>query len=109
MPVKGDRAVVREVEWQRLHPIWLKSEDPLVMEEFGGAGVGGADNRMNVAKFTMSDDISDKVPIVVPKFGLLLFPLRMLPVSSGVELKTHPAVVLRSLGNSSLVTPCSTL
>jgi hypothetical protein len=29
--------------------------------------------------------------------------------SSGVALNTHPAVVFRSLGNPSLVTPCSTL
>src|SRR5580698_3189462 len=109
MPVNADAAVVRLAEWQRLQPMVLKLFDPLVMDCVGAAGVGGASKRMNTAKFTRSEDISDKVPVVVPKFGLLGLPLSMLLRSSGVALKTHPAVVLRSLVKPSLVTPCSTL
>src|SRR5258708_3479386 len=109
MPVKGDAAVVRLVEWHRLQPMVLKSVAPLVVEDVAGAGVGGAASRMNSAKLTTSEDISESVPMVVPKFTLLLLGLRMLLESSGVALKTQPVVVLRSFWKPSLLTPCSTL
>jgi hypothetical protein len=96
MPVKGDAAVVRLVEWHRLQPMVLNRLAPLVVEDVGVAGVGGASRRMNAAKFTVSEDISETVPMVVPKFGLLWLPLMILLESSGVALNTQPAVVLRS-------------
>ena len=64
---------------------------------------------MNAAKFTTSDDISDAVPMGVPKLGLLAFWFSRLVASSGVPLKTQPGTALRSLGKFSLETPCSTL
>ena len=73
---------------------------PFWVEVVGVAGVGGADNRLKMAKFTMSEDISEAVPIVVPKFGLLELPFRMFVASSGEPLNTHPATALRSLGNN---------
>src|SRR5579863_3114071 len=79
------------------------------MDGVDGAGFAGADRRMNAAKFTMSDDISEFVPIVVPKLGLPALGLSRLVESSGEPLNTHPATALRSLGNNSLDTPCSTL
>src|SRR5579884_962328 len=109
MPVYGEFPVVSDGEWQRLQPIWLKSVWPLLIEELEGAGVGGASSRIKSAKLTTSEDISERVPMVVPKLELLLLGLRMLLESSGVALKTQPAVVLRSFGKPSLVTPCSTL
>src|SRR5579859_2265762 len=109
MPVKGDAAVVRLVEWHRLQPMVLNRAAPLVVEEVDAAGVGGAVRRMKAAKLTTSEDISERVPMVVPKFTLVLSGLRMLLLSSGVALKTQPVVVLRSSGKASLVTPCSTL
>ena len=48
---------------------WLNNAWPLLMEELAGAGIGGASNRMNSAKFTTSEDISETVPTIVPKFG----------------------------------------
>src|SRR5579864_634847 len=109
MPVKGDGPVVSEGEWQSAQPMELNKLAPFWMEEVGGAGVAGADNRMKAAKFTMSDDISEAVPMVLPKFGLLELPLTRLVASSGEPLKTQPTAALRSLGNNSLLTPCSTL
>src|SRR5271165_6698295 len=109
MPVKMDGPVVSEGEWQSAQPIELKSAAPLVVEDVGGAGIGGADKRANAAKFTTSDDISDAVPMSVPKFGLLEFWLRRLVESSGDPLNTQPATALRSLGKFSFDTPCSTL
>src|SRR5579862_9559540 len=89
------------MELNRLAPFW--------MEGVGGAGVGGAVIRMNAAKLTRSDDISETVPRVVPKLGLPDVPLIMTLASSGELLNTQPATALRSLGNSSFETPCSTL
>ena len=66
------------------------------------AGVGGAKRRMNIAKLTTSEEKSDA--------ALALFVVLVkLVASSGVGLIAHPAVVFRSFGNSSLVTPISTL
>ena len=96
MPVNGDAAVVRFTEWHSEQPTLTNRFDPLLVDCVGGAGVAGADRRMKSAKLATSDDISETVPIVVPKLGLLLLPFRILLVSSGVALKTQPAVVLRS-------------
>ncbi len=73
------------------------------------SGIGGASSRLNAAKFTTSDDISEAVPIDVPAFGLLAFPLRRGVASSGDPLNTQPVTALRSFGNTSFDTPCSTL
>jgi hypothetical protein len=68
----------------------------------GVAGVGGAKRRMNIAKLMTSEEKSDD--------ALALFVVSVkLVVSSGVGLNAHPAVVFRSFGKSSLVTPISTL
>src|SRR5260370_20069360 len=109
MPVNGDAAVVRFTEWHSEQPTLTNRFDPLLVDCVGGAGGAGADRRMKSAKFATSDDISETVPIVVPKLGLLFLPFRILLVSSGVALKTQPAVALRSFCNTSLVTPCLTL
>ena len=66
MPLYGDRPVVSDGEWQSEQPIELNSAAPFCVEVVGDTGVGGADNRENSAKFTMSEDISDAVPVVPP-------------------------------------------
>src|SRR5581483_609519 len=109
MPVNCDAPVVREGEWQSAQPILLNKLAPFWVEGVGEAGVGGAESRIKAAKFTVSDDISEIVPSVDPKLGLLWFPLRILLASSGVGLNRQPATAERSLGNTSLETPCSTL
>src|SRR5580700_7261387 len=109
MPVKIDVPVVRVGEWQRLQPMALKSAAPFKVDWVEAAGVGAAERRLNAAKFTISDDISDSVPKLVPKFGLLAFWFNRLVESSGDPLNTHPVTALRSLGKFSFDTPCSTL
>ncbi len=81
----------------------LKAAAPFCVEAVGGAGVGGADNRIKAAKFTMSEDISEALPVELPE-GLIRF-----VASSGAPLNTQPGIAERSLGNSSLATPCSML
>src|SRR5882757_8709290 len=109
MPVIWDGPVVSVGEWQSEQPIEPKSAAPRWVEAVGDAGVGGADKRMKAAKFSRSDDISEVVPIGVPKLGLAELPFTRGVASSGELLKTHPATALRSLGKFSLETPCSTL
>src|SRR5271169_3935011 len=109
MPVKTEAAVVREGEWHRVQPILLNRFAPFCVDGVGDAGVAGAESRMNAAKFSKSANISDTVPMGVLKFGLLGLPFRMLLESSGVELNTQPGTALRSFGNNSVETPCSTL
>lgn len=92
-----------EGEWQSAQPMLLKAADPFCVEVVGAAGAGGADKRANAAKFTMSEDISEAVPLELPE------PFCMFVASSGEPLKTQPGTAERSLGNSSLATPCSTL
>jgi hypothetical protein len=70
MPVEIDPPVVSVGECKSAQPIELKRAAPFWMEIVDGAGVAGADRGMNPAKLTISDDISEAVPIVVPKFGL---------------------------------------
>ena len=108
IPVKSDGPVVRVGEWQSEQPIDVNRLAPLRVDAVDAVGVGGADKRMKTAKFTISEDISEAVPIVLPKFELPELPFRMLVASSGDPLKTHPATALRSLGKSSFETPCST-
>ena len=67
------------------------------------AGTGGARKRANAAKPIGSPDISAAVPVSEPPC------VRRLVVSSGVGLRLQPDEMARSLGKSSLVTPCSTL
>src|SRR5260370_5234649 len=67
MPVNGDAAVVRFTEWHSEQPTLTNRFDPLLVDCVAGAGVAGADRRMKSAKFATSDDISETVPIVVPK------------------------------------------
>src|SRR5277367_4220406 len=109
MPVNGEAAVVSDVEWQSAQPTRLNRLAPFCVDAVGDAGVGGAERRMNAAKFTTSDDISEAVPNIVPKLELVLLALIRFVASSGVELNTQPATAARSFGNSSLDTPCSTL
>src|SRR5579864_5782136 len=109
MPVKIDCPVVSVGEWQRAHPIELNRAAPFRVEGVGVAGVAGAVKRMKAAKFTMSDDISETVPIGMPKFGLRGLGFSRFEASSGEPLKTQPATAFRSLGKFSLETPCSTL
>jgi hypothetical protein len=70
----------------------------------GTAGVGGASKRMNRAKLMVSGLLSDTV---LP----LLITSTVLTVSSGRGLGEHcgEALEFRLLGNTSLVTPSSTL
>src|ERR1700690_3439026 len=109
MPVNGDDPVVSEVEWQSAQPILLNRLEPFCVDGDCGPGVAGAESRMNAAKFTMSDDISDAVPIWLPKFKLALLVLTSTVASSGDTLNTQPDTALRSLGKTSFDTPCSTL
>src|SRR5260370_14773115 len=96
MPVNGDPAVVRDGVCHSGRPMLLKSDWPFNWELVLGVGVGGADSRMNAAKFTTSD-------------GVVLPPVPMFVWSSGVWLKMQPGTAERSLGNTSFDTPDSTL
>ena len=73
----------------------------------GTAGVGGASKRMNNAKLTTSELKSDAVfPLLLPLLIVSVVPT----VSSGSGLGAHCEVGLfRLFGNTSLVTPSSTL
>src|SRR5258705_10632442 len=67
-----------------------------------GAGTGSDDKRENAAKLTVSDEKSEAgLPLVSVGDRMVL--------SSGVPLNWQFGSVSRSLGKSSLVTPCSTL
>src|SRR5215510_11038915 len=96
IPVKGDRAVCKVRLWHRAHPMASNKADPRAADGLIDVGVGGADSRMKAAKLTVSE-------------GLVVPPAPMLLESSGVGLKTQPGTADRSLGKSSLDTPCSTL
>src|SRR5436305_743758 len=109
MPVNGDLPVVIVGVWQSEQPVETNSAAPFWVELVDVPGVGGADRRLNRAKFMVSDPISAAVPTLVPTFGLLGLSFRKRVESSGELLKTQPATALRSLGNTSLDTPCSTL
>src|SRR5260370_1523044 len=89
--------------WQVPQPMLVKVCRPLIVDEVSGAGVGGADSRMNASKFSTSGKKSDAG---LPLGGLLLASLNE---SSGVSLNWQPGVSSRSFGNPELVTPCSTL
>src|SRR5262245_43464180 len=102
MPVKFEAAVVSDGEWHSAHPIRPNSVCPFFSDDVDVVGVGAASNRMKAAKFTVSDDISDAVPVNWPLF-------RILVESSGRGLNTQPGTPARSLGNASFVTPISTL
>src|SRR5215471_18036818 len=105
MPVKGDFPVCSVSLWHKTQPILLNNALPFSSEAVCVVAVGGAVRRMKAAKFTVSDDILEAVPVVeTPSSGLT-----MLVESSGLELYTQPEAAARSFGNSSLETPCSTL
>jgi hypothetical protein len=73
----------------------LNNDWPFSSDDVCVVGAGGAESRMNAAKFMMSE-------------GVVLPPDPMLVWSSGVALKMQPATAARSFGNNSLDTPCST-
>src|SRR5579864_4920430 len=109
MPVKIDCPVVSCGEWHSEQPMLANRLAPFCVDEVEGPGEGGAVNRLKAAKFAVSDDISEAVPTVVPKFELLELPFKRFVESSGELLNTQPATALRSFGKSSFETPCSTL
>src|SRR5712692_5933976 len=109
MALYCDLPVVRLAVWHRTQPILLNRAAPFISDAVAVVGAGGSDSRMKAAKFTVSAVISDAVPSVVPKLALAVLGFRMLVSSSGVPLNTQPETAARSLGNSSLATPCSTL
>src|SRR5580692_9101955 len=98
MPVNWDCSVVSVGEWQSEHPMGLNRAEAFCVEDVEVPRAGGADNRLNSAKFTTSDDISEAVPIGLPKFALLGLPFSSGVKSSGVLLKTQPGTALRSFG-----------
>src|SRR6478672_8608893 len=104
MPVKGDFAVVSLSEWHSTQPMLLKSAWPFAADGVNGTGTGTALRRMKAAKFTCREEIwLAKSPAPGPG-GMMRW-----VVSSGVTLNTHPRMALRSLENTSLAMPCSTL
>src|SRR5271169_4923667 len=100
MPVNGDFPVVSDAEWQLPQPTLVKRLSPVCAADDRVAGAGGAERRMKAAKFTVSDDIVDAVPVVLPS-------LTMLVESSGEALNTQPLTAERSFVKSSFETPCS--
>src|SRR5205807_10097968 len=96
-----DLVVCRVGVWHKAHPMALKMFLPRAVDVFCGPGAGGAERRMNPAKFTVSEEKSAA--------GLMPGVAFRLVWSSGVPLNTQPGTALRSLGNTSLLTPCSTL
>src|SRR5215467_396764 len=99
MPVNGDAAVFNDDEWHRTQPMLLNNAWPFMAEAESGAGVGGAVRRMKTAKLVVSDS---GLPVSETSGGTGV-------LSSGVALNTQPGTAARSLVNSSLETPCSTL
>src|SRR5262245_22781593 len=95
--------------WQSAHPAELNRALPLSIDAeltlpttglvlvYAMTGVGGARNRMKLAKLTASLDI--RCGCVSSKFRR----------SSGYWLGVHVGVSSRSCGNKSFETPCSTL
>src|ERR1700744_6098920 len=98
-----DGPVVSVVVWQRVQPMGLKTCWPCTSEAVWVVGAGAAESRMKKAKLMVSDD-----SVLASPTSVLLLGLRRLVLSSGVALPTQ-APLPRSLGKSSLVTPCSTL
>src|SRR5437763_1264044 len=103
-PGKIDSSLTSVAVWQRLQPIEVKSDLPLSSEVVPVVGAGGAESRMKSAKLVASLDICVPVPVRPPVVWLW-----MKLWSSGVGLASHDWMPPRSLGKSSLVTPCSTL
>src|ERR1700734_1036598 len=102
MPVYGEAAVVSDVEWHKAQPTAENSFWPFFSEADAVFGAAGAESRMNAAKFTTSDDISETVPVWLPLYSIT-------DASSGVALNTQPGTAERSFPNTSFATPCSTL
>jgi hypothetical protein len=88
--------------WHRPQPILTNWLAPWTDVLVGAAGVGAADRRMKAAKLTTSEEKSDAGLAVGSDTARFV-------ESSGVAFNRHPGVSSRSLGNASLVTPCSTL
>src|SRR5437588_4035424 len=104
MPVNGEVAVTSLSEWHSTQPILLNKVCPFVADGVNGTGTGTALRRINAPKFTVSEEIWLASSPAVGPVGTIKWVL-----SSGVTLKTHPRMADRSLGKSSLATPCSTL
>src|SRR5258708_8119388 len=98
-----DWSVVRVGVWQSAQPIDRKSDAPLSSDDVLVVGFGGAESRMKAARFPVADDIWLAVLVRPPPEGVW-----MLVESSGVGLTAQFATE-RSLGKTSLLTPCSTL
>src|SRR5579885_2723300 len=97
-----------ETVWQRLHPTLSNNWAPFWVEGVGGAGTGGALRRAKVANCTTSEELPELSLAVAPPLSVGAWSGTP-PTSSGEPLKTQPATAERSLGKSSLETPCSTL
>src|SRR6478735_8080661 len=104
MPVKGEGAVFRVSEWHSTQPTLLNRVWPFVADGVNATGTGTALSRMKAAKFTCSEEIWLASSPAVGPGGMI-----RCVVSSGVTLNTHPRMALRSLENTSLAMPCSTL
>src|SRR5262245_56336459 len=104
MPVKGEAAVFSLSEWHSTQPTLLNMVWPFTADGVNGTGTGTALRRMKAAKFTCREETwLAKLPGFGPG-GMIRW-----VVSSGVTLNTHPRMALRSLENTSLAMPCSTL
>ena len=88
----GDFAVFKDGVWHNAQPMVLKRLEPFCADAMNGTGAGGADSRMNVAKFVTS--------LEPPAMGV---------ESSGVTLNTQPGTAERSFMKTTFATPCSTL
>jgi hypothetical protein len=95
--------VVNEGVWHCTHPTFANKSRPFSLDTVGGAGVGGASNRMKLANTSMSE--------ITAGFELLLVAGEVvkLSVSSGVALKRQPGASSRFCGNSWFEIPVSTL
>src|SRR5437868_5591618 len=102
--------VVNELVWHILQPMVLNCTSPLLVEEFGGTGVGGARKRMNSekrsrspGKFTGSLGAS---PLSIRSSGTPL--VLLVPGGTGNGGRQFGMDSSFSLGNASSLTPSST-
>jgi hypothetical protein len=70
MPAWIDAPVFSEGEWHSAQPTWANNFAPLAADRLAGAGFAGAESRINIAKLSMSDVISDAAGIDSCRFLL---------------------------------------